>query len=404
VNAKIRQLLANRKRRIARRLDKTKLGNVDQPMFAAANIHYEIAQRTCGLAHGGIGAIHALARRLGLIEAIDRRLHLLKIHLPFHESDHVLNFAYNALCEGTCLQDMELRRNDEVFLDALGARRIPDPTTAGDFCRRFRAQDIHTLQEIFHETRLRVWAQQPAAFFARAVIDMEAQAEQLPEKAWKTLARPPRYHAQGPRRRRADNVKEAIVRQRQFETLRLQCEHVAEFNYQSAACRQGYRMIVVRKNISKEKGEERLLDEIRYFFYLTNEWVAEPEELVLGPEGANGRCQQENVLAQLHGGCCVLRAAVDNLTSNWAYMVMTGLAWNLKAWWALLLPEKPGRWQASHQEQKRWVLGLEFRSFVQAFVRLPCQLVRTGRQLVYRLLSWNPHQPILFRLLDVLRC
>jgi len=237
-----------------------------------------------------------------------------------------------------------------------------------------------------------------------ATAKLQAQAEQLPEKAWKTLARPPRYHAQGPRRRRADNVKEAIVRQRQFESLRLQCEHVAEFNYQPAACRQGYRMIVVRKNISKEKGEERLLDEIRYFFYITNEWVAEPEELVLGPEGANGRCQQENVLAQLHGGCCALRAAVDNLTSNWAYMVMTGLAWNLKAWWALLLPEKPGRWQASHQEQKRWVLGLEFRSFVQAFVRLPCQLVRTGRQLVYRLLSWNPHQPILFRLLDVLRC
>jgi hypothetical protein len=512
VNAKIRQHLANRKRRITRRLDKTKLGNVHQPMFTASNIHYAFAQRRHGLAHGGIGAIHVLAGRLGLIEAIDRRLHLLKIHLPFHESDHVLNFAYNALCEGTCLQDMELRRNDEVFLDALGARRIPDPTTAGDFCRRFRAQDIDTLQEVFHETRLRVWAQQPATFLAQAVIDMDgmlvettgqckggmdiaydgtwgyhplvlslantgevlsivnrsgnrpshegaaaevdrclevcfrggfrkvllrgdtafaqtehldrwdhdprvrflfgydatvnliARAEELPEKAWKALQRPPRYQAQGPPRRRPENIKDQLVRQRHFETLRLQCEHVAEFNYQPTACRQTYRMIVVRKNISKEKGDERLLDEIRYFFYISNDWVAEPEELILSPAGANGRCQQENVLAQLHSGCRALRAPVDQLTSNWAYMVMTGLAWNLKAWWALLLPENPGRWQPSHQEQKRWVLGLEFKTFVQAFVRLPCQLVRTGRKLVYRLLSWNPYQPILFRLLAVLRC
>src|SRR3989442_14001489 len=108
-------------------------------MFTASNIQYEMGQRSRGVTCGGIGAMHLLARRIGLIDAIDRRLHLLKIHLPFHESDHVLNVAYNALCEGTCLQDIELRRNDEVFLDALGARRIPDPTTAGDFCRRFTA-------------------------------------------------------------------------------------------------------------------------------------------------------------------------------------------------------------------------------------------------------------------------
>jgi hypothetical protein len=73
-------------------------------MFTARNIHYEIGNRQRGLSHGGIGAIHALARQIGLIDAIDQRLQLLKIHLPFHESDHVLNFAYNALCDGTCLQ------------------------------------------------------------------------------------------------------------------------------------------------------------------------------------------------------------------------------------------------------------------------------------------------------------
>src|SRR5215831_11229376 len=85
-------------------------------------------------------------------------------------------------------------------------------------------------------------------------------------------------------------------------------------------------------------------------------------------------------------------------------MVMTALAWNLKAWWALSLPAAPGRWQEQHRAEKRWVLGLEFKAFANAFVRLPCQIVRTGRRLVYRLLSWNPYQRIFFRVVAVLRC
>jgi hypothetical protein len=135
VNAKVRQQLANRKRRLERRLDPTDLRGCSQPMLTASNIHYEIGERGRGIAVGGIGAIHALVRQLGLSEAIDRRLELLKIHLPYHESDHVLALAYLPLCGGTCLQDLELLRHDEVLLDALGARRLPDPTTAGDFCR-----------------------------------------------------------------------------------------------------------------------------------------------------------------------------------------------------------------------------------------------------------------------------
>jgi Transposase DDE domain group 1 len=169
----IRRQLANRKRRIQRRLDKKNIRGCDLPMFSGRNIHYDIADRVHGLAHGGIGAMHLLARRIGLIDAIDQRLHLLKIHLPYHESDHVLNLAYNALCDGTCLQDLELRRQDEVFLDALGARRIPDPTTAGDFCRRFHAHHVHKLIDIYNEVRQRVWARQPAVFFAEARIDMD---------------------------------------------------------------------------------------------------------------------------------------------------------------------------------------------------------------------------------------
>jgi hypothetical protein len=191
------------------------------------------------------------------------------------------------------------------------------------------------------------------------------------------------------------------VKQRQFETLRLQGEDVAEFKYQPTACVETYRMVVVRKNITKEKGELRLHDEIRYLFYITNDWVSEADEIVFL---ANDRCDQENLIAQLSGGCRALTAPVDNLMSNWAYMVMTALAWDLKAWWALLLPEGPGRHRESYRADQLWVLGLEFKTFVQAFVRLPCQIVKTGGRLVYRLLSWNPYQRIFFRLVDVLRC
>ena len=160
-------------------------------------------------------------------------------------------------------------------------------------------------------------------------------------------------------------------------------------------------MVVVRKNITKEKGELRLHDEIRYFFYITNDWASDAHEIVFS---ANDRCHQENVLAQMHGGCRALTAPVDNLESNWAYMVMTALAWDLKAWWALMLPAGVGSHREAYRADKLWVLGLEFKTFVNVFVQLPCQIVRSGRRLLYRLISWNRHQPIFFRLVDVLRC
>jgi Transposase DDE domain group 1 len=507
VNAKIQSRLEESKRRIDARLDKNDLSGAEEPMYTASNIHYEQAERTRGISHGGIGSIHLLARQIGLIDAINNHLHVLKIHLPFHESDHVLNLAYNPLCGGTCLEDIELRRNDEVFLDALGARRIPDPTTAGDFCRRFKEQDIWELQAAYDEARLNVWATQPARFFKQATIDMdgtlvgtagnckegmdiayegtwgyhplvftlaetgevlslinrsgnrpshegaaaevdrrlafcfsagfrkallrgdtdfsqtehldrwnanprvrfifgynslpnlEALANDLGSNAWKKLLRPERYEVKTKRRQRPDNVKEKIVRERKFDVLRLKSEEVAEFTYRPIACATTYRMIVVRKNVSNEKGEQRLLDEIRYFFYLTNDWTSGAADIVFL---ANDRCNQENLLAQLKGGCRALQAPVDNLLSNWAYMMMTALAWNLKAWWGLKLREPAGRSHEQTRSEKKWVLRLEFKKFVQAFVQIPCQIVRTGRRIVFRLLCWNAHQGIFFRLLDAL--
>jgi hypothetical protein len=511
VNAKIRQRLARSKRRLQQRLDKTKLGDTARPVLTASNIQYEIADRVHGIAYGGIGVFHLLARRIGLIDAIDRNLHLLKVHQPYHESDHVLNLAYNALCNGDCLQDIELRRQDVHFLDALGARRIPDPTTAGDFCRRFSAAQIDILQDTFDEVRLGVWQKQPASFFELAIIDSDgslvatdaeckqgidiaydgtwgyhplivslantaevlrlinrpgnrpsheaaagaldraialclragfrqvllrgdtdfsqtthldrwdadprvrfifgfdarpnliALAEQLPESAWKRLQRrQPPPPSTGPRQR-LGNVKDSLVREHGFETLRLCGEEVAEFPYQPTACRELYRMIVVRKNISREKGEQRLFDEIRYLFYISNEWDKEAHELVLAPYGANGRCQQENIVQQLKAGVCALIAPVDTLLSNWAYMVMTSLAWNLKAWAALSLPET-GRWAEPYRADKLWLLRLEFKAFVNVMVAIPCQIMRQARRLVYRVLNYQPHRSIFFRLLDVLRC
>jgi len=171
VNTILRKKLARGKRRNQHRLRNIEWEDQPKPMFSAGNIQYDLADRSRALACGGIGAIHLLARRTGLVEAIDRRLHLLKIHKPYLESDHVLDIAYNLLCGGTCMEHIEHRRNDEVFADALGTQRIPDPTTAGDFCRRFDKDDVEILMNTINDVRVKVWQRQPATFFDQAVID-----------------------------------------------------------------------------------------------------------------------------------------------------------------------------------------------------------------------------------------
>jgi hypothetical protein len=498
---------ATGKRKIRQRLGRPVTAPSPEPVLTAPNIQDQSATKTRAIAYGGIGAIQLLVRKLGLAEAIDERLHLLKFHLPYHESDHVLNFAYNALCNGTCLDDIELRRNDIVFLDALGADRIPDPTTAGDFCRRFRPDDVETLQDVFDQTRVKLWRQQPAEFFDEAILDVDgtlvatgacckqgvdiaydgtwgyhpliislantgevlslvnrpgnrpshegaaeqldltillcrqagfhriylrgdtdftqtkqldawdaegvmflfgidarpnlkARAEDLFASAWSPLQRPPQYVAQGPTRTHPERVKDRIVRERGFENLTRIAEDVAVVAYRPTACHRTYRLIVVRQTIAVEKGQARLFDEVRYRFYLTNDREGTGRELVLK---ANDRCDQENLIAQLKGGAHALRAAVDNLVSNWASMVMTTLAWNLKAWFALSVPEHP-RHKATHREQKRRLLRMEFKRFVNALILMPCQIVRGGHRLVYRLLSWNEWQGVFLRVVYALRC
>jgi len=152
-------------------------------------------------------------------------------------------------------------------------------------------------------------------------------------------------------------------------------------------------LAVTAKNLSVERGEQVLFDEIRYFFYITNDRISSAAQIV---RRANQRCNQENLIEQLKNGVRALRMPVDNLVSNWAYMVMASLAWTLKAWFALWLPET-GRWSRKHQAEKQTVLRMEFKKFRHAFIALSCQIVRSGRRILYRLLSWNQWLRVFFR-------
>jgi len=479
----------------------------DQPMMSAKNIHYELADRVQGLASGGIGAMHLLASRIGLIRDIDHNLHVLKRHLPYHESDHVLNLAFNILAGGKCIEHLELRRNDEVYLNALDAERLPDPTTEGDFCRRFSHADVVTLLDAINQTRMRVWSQQPADFFNEAILDVDgtlvgtdaeckedidiayngtwgyhpllislantaeplylvnrsgnrpshegagealdkiinlcrkagferitlrgdtdfsqtkhldrwdqagdvrfifgiaampnlkALAEDLPAEAYSFLERPPRYVIKTAPRQAPERVKPELVRDHGFETIHLLEEMVAEFDYSPVACKKNYRVVVLRKRLGIDKGQLRLFDEYRYFFYITNDRDKTAEEIVFS---ANDRCDQENLIAQLKGGVHALTTPVDNLVSNWAYMVMASVAWSLKAWSALMLPVSP-RHAAKHAAEKRRLLRMEFATFCAAVIQMPCQILRSGGRLIYRLLSWNPWQGMFLRLVERLQ-
>jgi len=506
VKPRIAKIVRKRKRKLQKRLAKTSQPAQPGPMLNPGAIEYDVAERNAGMVYGGIGAVHLLIKQLKLDEAINARLNIFKLYNPYTESDHVLNIALNILCNGDCLEDIERLRNDAVYLDAVGAARIPDPTTAGDFCRRFSSFQVELLQDIINEIRLKVWGQQDVNFFNEALIDADGTiaettgeckegmdlsykniwgygplvvslantgeplylvnrsgnstsskdaaryldraatlcrqggfqkirfrgdtdfsqtayldqwdaeeitfvfgiaampnlvniADTLPETAWKPLLRKPRYTVQTTSRRKPVNVKEQIVKERGYKNIRLESEQVAEFDYRPVKCKQAYRMVVVRKNLSVEQGEMRLFDEIRYFFYITNDRTALREEIV---RHANDRCNQENLIAQLKNGVSAMRMPVDTLVSNWAYMVMAALAWNLKAWYALSLPAS-GRWKKEHNREKHLVLRMEFKKFRNLFIMLPCQIVKTGRRLIYRLLGWNAHIGILFRAIDSFR-
>lgn len=467
-----------------KRLERRQWLAQSRPMFRARNIAYEMAEKIRAIDCGGIGAFHQLARRTGLIQAIDEQLHVLKRHLPYHESDHVLNMAYNSLTGGNCLDDIELRRNDEAYMDALGAERIPDPTTAGDFTRRFSEQDVLDLMEAVNSIRPKMWkkrlkaserkeaildvdgtlapttgeckegmglsykgvwgyhplvislanTQEPLylvnrsgnrpshdcavewldrsielarqsfarvclrgdtdfaltrnfdrwtadgvrfAFGKEAARNLVNMAESLDKGRWRVLRRPERLSESGQRRQRPGNVKDRIVTEKGYTNITLQKEHVAEFSYQPARCERPYRVIALRKKLAVDRGQVMLLEETRYLFYITNIEEMSPAEVVFF---CNDRCNQENLIEQLKNGLNSLRMPVGDLVSNWAYMVMASLAWTLKGWFALLVRQR---------QRREALLKMEFRTFLNAIVRVPTQIVRTGRRILFRVLGYN---------------
>ena len=193
-------------------------------------------------------------------------------------------------------------------------------------------------------------------------------------------------------------MQDQIVRERGYETLRLVREDVIDFPYQPGKCKKTYRIVAVRKTITHTRGQADLFDELRYFFYITNDFTLSCDEIV---HEARQRCNQENLVEQLKNGVRALHAPVNTLNANGAYMLMASLAWTLKAWFALLLPVSP-RWRRRHEAERDEILRMEFRSFINSIVNIPAQIIRAGRRIIYRLLAWTRREHVLFRFLDAM--
>jgi hypothetical protein len=369
-------------------------------------------------------------------------------------------------------------------MDAPGAERIPDPTTAGDFTRRFSESDVVEMMEAANAIRPKLWRKRlKASERALAIVDVDGVvapttgeckegmglsykgvwgyhplvvslantmeplylvnragnrpshdgaaewieravawvrgafesvclrgdtdfaltghfdrwtedgvgfafgidampklveiAEGLQKTAWGPFRRGPRREPRGDCRARPENVKQRIVVEGGYKDIRLESEWVAQFQYQPGRCGRAYRVVALKKDLSVREGQQRLFAEIRYFFYITNIEGMSAAQVVFF---CNERCNQENLIDQLKNGLNALRMPVGDLVSNWAYMVMAALAWTLKAWFAL---------QARRTADRAELLKMEFRRFFSYVVRLPCQIVKAGRRIVYRILGYN---------------
>ena len=481
---KSKTFLRQRQKSLKKRLDPSWQPVTAAPVLGGGTVHYEVAGRTRAIGCGGLGLLQGVVESCGLRAAIDQEVRLLKRHKPYHESDHVLALVFNLLAGGQCLDDLERHRHDEVFLDALGAPRIPGATTAGDFLRRFDAASVDALLRALQRASASVWRGRPRRERRLAVIDVDgtvvettaeckermdirhdgrwgfgplvlslantqevlsvvnrpanrpshegaatamdaaidwatkqagfarvrlrgdtdfsltknfdrwteqgvefvfgmdaypgfvARAQALPEEDWKELCRPERPV----QRRRPENVKKGVIQRRAFKTLELEAEQVAEIAYRPSRAKKTYRLIALRKQIKVSKGQLTLEPQVRYFFYITNisAETMSPAQIV---RESNARCHQENLIEQLKNGVQATRMPVAEFYANWAYLVIGSLAWNLKAWTALLMPQRLGVRVA--------LLKMEFRRFLMEVILVPAQIVTSGRRRIFRLLAVN---------------
>jgi len=481
VKKSIIKKLAKRKRKIAKRLNKD-WSMQPRPIMTGSNICYDVDGRHQGTACGGIGNIHQLAKRSGLINEINARIKLLKRHLPYHESDHILNIAYNYLAGGKCLQDIELLRNDEAWLNALGAEIIPDPTTAGDFLRRFKEKDICEFMDVKNTVRSNIWRRQPESFRHEAIINVDGTitatygqckqgmdisydgqwgyhpliislhnsreplyivnrpanapshkgsapwinksldlvcshfkkvqlrgdtdfsltqhldkwderctfifgvdampnlvkiASQIDDSDWEPLTKRPKYQVKTYSRIKPKNAKQQVVKKRKYKKIVTVAEHFTSFEYQPGKCKKAYRLIVLRKTLNIIKGNLNLFDDVRYFFYITNDRKRSNANMI---QCYRKRSDHENDIEQLKNGVNALTPSSDSLLSNWALMTIASLAWDLKAWFGMLLPYRPLGLS---------IMRIEFKRFLNTFIRIPCLIVKTGRRIIYRIIGYN---------------
>lgn len=474
------------KRKIKKRLDRNhKKGQSRSPVFSAQTVHYELSDRIEAVHCGGIGAIHMMVKRLGLDQAIDSVLEILKQHQPYHESDHVLNMAYNIIAGGTCLEDIELLRHDLGYMHALGAERIPDPTTAGDFLRRFKPSNINRLMEAVNGIRQRIWHTQSTAFrscaqlyidstiaettgerkrgmdiayngqwgYGPLIISLANTREPLyienrPASAyssrnaihwinksialvknnfkevwlggdtafyltkgldqwddagvqfvfgcnnfpslqqqiesvggWKPFKRPLAYTVKTFARRKRHNIKNRMIKNRNYKQQTLEKEFITEMEYKPSHCKRSYRMVAVKKKIKVTQGQLQLFDQERCFYYITNNRDISAAEVVYR---SNDRCDHENDIDQLKNGVYALRMPGHDLVSNWAYTVIASLAWTLKSWIGLLMPHKATGYK---------IIRMEFRRFLHTFINIPAQIIRSSRQTVFRLAGYMEQAP-----------
>jgi hypothetical protein len=149
-------------------------------------LHLESDPRGEMTHYGGLVLAQQFVRRFGVAKRLDEALRLFKRHAPYHESDHVLALAYTLYADGTCLEDQAALQGSEAVRRLVGACRIPDPTTAGDFLRRFRtAQEIEQLSEVIDEVEEAVWSKLPRPVRVRrrkhevALVDLDGHVKPL---------------------------------------------------------------------------------------------------------------------------------------------------------------------------------------------------------------------------------